>query len=354
MVRGRRVLWVSTSTGTRGGVASYVRTMQGTPLWERWSIDHVVTHRNGSVPLRVGTFLTGAAAFLRELALRRPALVHLHTASYGSFARKAFLSWVAYGARVPVVLHVHGAAFEEFHRRSPKVVQRVIRVTLERAFAVVALGPTWAGVLARIAPAARIAVVSNAVEPRSPVVQPGPGDPVQVLFLGEVEDRKGAFLLLRAWESLAEELRGSARLLMAGGGAVEQARARVAELGIADMVDLTGHVSPREVEVMLSGSHILVLPSTFEGQPMAVLEAMAHGHCVVATDVGGMADLLGDAGVLLPSADLAALVEALREVVFDCGRRADLGARAFRRVEEKFDVNRTWTLLDALYRQALE
>jgi glycosyltransferase involved in cell wall biosynthesis len=347
-----RTLWASTSTETRGGVATYVRTMQRTPLWDKWDIRHIVTHRNGSVVARVTTFMTGIGSFVRELVVRRPAVVHLHTASRGSFARKSFLAWLSRSVGVPVVIHVHGAAFKEFYRRSPRLLQFYIRVTLEGADAVIALGETWAGALRQIAPSARIAVVSNAVEPRTPVDQPGPGEPVHVLFLGEIEDRKGAFLLLDAWSQLADlSLPGGADLVMAGGGAVARAQNRVEELGIADQVQVTGWVAPAQVEPLLSGSHVLVLPSTFEGQPMAVLEAMAHGLCVVATDVGGVSDLVDDCGVLLPVGGLTSLVDALRQVISDTERRAKLGSRAFQRVQERFDVNLTWRALDALYEE---
>jgi glycosyltransferase involved in cell wall biosynthesis len=347
-----RTLWVSTSTETRGGVATYVRTMQRTPLWDKWDIRHIVTHRNGSVVARVTTFMTGIGSFVRELVVRRPAVVHLHTASRGSFARKSFLAWLSRSVGVPVVIHVHGAAFKEFYRRSPRLLQFYIRVTLEGADAVIALGETWAGALRQIAPSARIAVVSNAVEPRTPVDQPGPGEPVHVLFLGEIEDRKGAFLLLDAWSQLADlSLPGGHDLVMAGGGAVARAQNRVEELGIADQVQVTGWVAPAQVEPLLSGSHVLVLPSTFEGQPMAVLEAMAHGLCVVATDVGGVSDLVDDCGVLLPVGGLTSLVDALRQVISDTERRAKLGSRAFQRVQERFDVNLTWRALDGLYEE---
>jgi glycosyltransferase involved in cell wall biosynthesis len=348
----RRTLWASTSTETRGGVATYVRTMQRTPLWDKWDIHHVVTHRNGSVVARVTTFMTGISSFVRELVVRRPAVVHLHTASYGSFARKSILAWISRCAGVPVVMHVHGAAFKEFYSRSPRLLQFYIRVTLEGADTVIALGETWAGVLRPIAPRARIAVVANAVEPRIPVDQPGPGEPVHVLFLGEIEDRKGAFLLLDAWSELADgSFQGSADLVMAGGGAVAQAQNRAKELGIADQVHVTGWVAPAQVESLLSGSHVLVLPSTFEGQPMAVLEAMAHGLCVVATDVGGVSDLVDDCGLLLPAGDLASLIDALRRVISDAERRAELGSLGFRRVQERFDVNLTWRALDSLYEE---
>jgi glycosyltransferase involved in cell wall biosynthesis len=297
-------------------------------------------------------FITGTASFVRELVIRRPAMVHLHTASRGSFARKSILAWISRCATVPVVMHIHGAGFMEFYSRSPRLLQFYIRLTLQGADAVIALGETWAGALRQIAPSARIAVISNAVEPRTPVDQPGPGEPVHVLFLGEIEDRKGAFLLLDAWSQLADgSFPGGADLVMAGGGAVAEAQNRVEQLGIADQVQVTGWVAPAQVELLLSAAHILVLPSTFEGQPMAVLEAMAHGLCVVATDVGGVSDLVDDCGVLLPVRSLTSLIDALRNVISDTERRAELASRAFRRMQERFDVNVTWRALDALYEE---
>lgn len=351
----RHALWVSTSMATRGGVATYVRTMRGTPLWDRWQVRHLASHRNGSVATRVTAFAMGTGAFVRELIVRRPAIVHLHTASYGSFARKSTLAWIARTARVPVVIHVHGAAFVDFHDRAPRLLQLYICRTLEGANAVIALGNAWGRALRLIAPEARVVVVSNAVEPRTAVVQPGPEEPLHVLFLGEIEERKGAFLLLQAWSRLADDsIPAGADLIMAGGGAVTEARARAEELGIGDQVQVPGWVTSDQVEGLLTSSHVLVLPSTFEGQPMAVLEAMAHGLCVVATDVGGVSDLLGDCGVLIPVGDEASLVDALRDVISNTERRTELGSRAHQRVQDKFDVNQTWKALDALYEELAE
>jgi glycosyltransferase involved in cell wall biosynthesis len=348
---GRHVLWVSTSTETRGGVASFVRTMQGTPLWERWQIRHVATHRDGSVAGRAAAFATGVGAFLRELVLHRPAVVHLHTASYGSFARKSALAWLCRAARVPVVVHVHGGGFGDFYASMPPPLQRYVRATLAAADRVIGLGARWAGVLQQIAPGARVMVVPNAVRPRSLVVQPAAGEPVHVLFVGEMTEAKGAFVLLEAWRRLSDGVPGHcADLVMVGQGDVERARSSVDRLRLAGQVRVRGWVPPAEVERLVNGSHVLVLPSRAEGQPMAVLEAMAHGLCVIASAVGGIPDLIDDeCGVLVGADDPAALAAALQEVVEDPARRARLGAGALARVRDRFDVDQAWRALDALY-----
>ena len=74
-----------------------------------------------------------------------------------------------------------------------------------------------------------------------------------------------------------------------------QAQSRAEERGVADQVQVTAWVVPTQVELLLGGAHVLILPSTYEDQPIAVLEATAHGLCVVATDVGGVSDLVAAA-----------------------------------------------------------
>jgi glycosyltransferase involved in cell wall biosynthesis len=287
------------------------------------------------------------------LAVHRPALVHLHMASRGSFARKSILSWAARAVGLPVVVHVHGGGFHDFYLGCPRLLQAYIRATLDRADVVVALGPSWGERLSDIAPRARIVVVPNGVRPRTPVEQTGSADAVRVLFLGDITVDKGAFVLLDAWRRfLAAHPGCAAELVLAGDGQVTQARERAADLGLIDRAHVLGWVAPDEVERLLQASHVLALPSFHEGQPMAVLEAMSHGLCVVASDVGGIPDLLADeCGVLVPVGDVGALTTALSRVVTNEADRVRLGARASCRVSETFDVDRTWRALDALYQE---
>lgn len=96
---------------------------------------------------------------------------------------------------------------------------------------------------------------------------------------------------------------------------------------------------------------LLCLPSYGDAAPWAVLEAMACGTPVVASDIGGVADLLGhgEAGVLVPVGDRAALREALMALLGDEPRRTALGTAARERCERRYDARRqTAALLDLL------
>ena len=93
-------------------------------------------------------------------------------------------------------------------------------------------------------------------------------------------------------------------------------------------------VQPAAVVHGLYGSaRALVAPSRAEGNPLTVIEAMAHGCCVVASDIPPHRDLLGDAGILVPVGDAAALGAALRRVASDPDLARALGAQARARIE---------------------
>ena len=353
---GRRVLYVSTSLQTRGGIASYVRMLRGTELWARWSVRHVATHRDGSAVLKIAAFTAALPRYLAELLLRRPDLVHVHMSSYGSFARKALLCWIARALRVPVLLHVHGSEFDRFHDQLPRPGRALVRATLEHSAVVVALGQVWAERLGAIAPAARVVVVPNGVRVPPPRLRAGDGPP-RVVFLGEIGERKGAFILLEAWAKLAAEpdVLGGARLTLAGDREVARAEVAASELGIAGSVEVRQWLSPAQVDRLLDAAAVLVLPSRSEGQPMAVLEAMAHGLPVIASAVGGIPELLDDGrcGLLVAPSDVDSLVEALRKLLTEPDTRARLGAEARRRVLAEFDIDVVWRRFDALYGEAV-
>ena len=88
---------------------------------------------------------------------------------------------------------------------------------------------------------------------------------------------------------------------------------------------------------------------------MAVLEAMARGLCVVATDVGGIPEMIGGGcGVLIAADDTAGLAAALKLVVHDHELRIARGGAAYQRVKEQFDVVEVSRRLDVLYREVTQ
>lgn len=348
-----RVLWVSTSLQTQGGIATCVRTLAATGLWERWGVRHVATHRDGSKADKARAFLSGLAGITARMVLRRPDLVHIHMSAAGSFVRKAALAWLAYALRVPVVLHVHSGRFHLFHDRAPAPVRRFIAATLTRADVVVALGELMRERLARIAPDAHLTSLPNPVR-ISPVTRRPAGAAPHVVFLGRIWDKKGAFALIEAWAKSSGGGSGG-HLTMAGDGEHERARALARELGVEDSVTVHDWLSADQVAELLGRADVLALPSENEGQPMVVLEAMSRGLAVLATEVGGIPELVTDGveGLLVPPHDAGALADALAELLGNEARRRALGEAGAARARAEFAADAVAARIEGLYHEVL-
>jgi len=130
------------------------------------------------------------------------------------------------------------------------------------------------------------------------------------------------------------------RATLAGGGPVEEFRARAAALGLAERVAFPGWIDQAAASALCAGADIMVLPSHAEGLAMSVLEGLAHGLAVVATPVGAHAEVIEPekSGLLTPPGDVAALAAALARVVGDPALRERLGAGARQRFIDRFDA----------------
>ncbi|MFN0185528.1 MAG: glycosyltransferase [Aquabacterium sp.] len=138
-----------------------------------------------------------------------------------------------------------------------------------------------------------------------------PADPV-ILFVGNLKVSKGCLDLVDAFASL-DRVGDRAVLLVAGSGQAQAEMLRRAEVhGVGHRVRFLGSIDHDQIPTCYAAADLLCLPSHAEGLPNVVLEAMACGLPVVATQVGGVAEVLPVfAGVLVPVGQPAALVAAL-------------------------------------------
>lgn len=167
------------------------------------------------------------------------------------------------------------------------------------------------------------------------------GGPV-IAFAGRLRTRKAAAVLVAAMPRVLERV-PSCRLMILGGGEQERAvGALVRRLGIGHALELPGGLPRSEVLRRLAGADVFCLPSTYEGMPLAILEAMSLGLPVVATAVSGNPEAVehGVTGLLVPPESASALAEALLALLLDPELRRSLGEAGRRRVEERFSIER--------------
>jgi glycosyltransferase involved in cell wall biosynthesis len=180
----------------------------------------------------------------------------------------------------------------------------------------------------------------------------GAGDADQVLVcVGRLDRYKGHDNLLEAFAALMGE-HPRARLLLVGDGRFrETLTARARSAGLAERVRFSGAL--RDVRPALAAADMFVQASDEEGLPGAVLEAMAMGLPVVATDVGGTREAVDDGvtGLLVAPRNAAALAAALARLLADPGLAARFGSFGRKRVDEEFSSERELGLTEEVYRR---
>lgn len=189
----------------------------------------------------------------------------------------------------------------------------------------------------------RIAVVPNGVDPtRFPPLVDEPQVPT-IAWVGRIDPLKDLETLIRAF-GYVRSWQPAARLHLAGpvpAGNERYARrceALASDLGISGSVEFAGPVaSSREA---FAAGHLAALSSISEGMPYTVIEAMMCGRATVSTDVGGVADVVGDTGLIVPPRDPEAFAQACLSVLADPVRRAELGAAARKRALAEFTLDR--------------
>ena len=127
----------------------------------------------------------------------------------------------------------------------------------------------------------------------------------------------------------------------------EAVREMIRDMNLAGRLEVTGWLEPAAARERMRGLDLFVHFSRWEGLPNAVLEAMATGVPVVASDVPGNRDAIGDTGLF--AADEVQLLERALELVDDPARRKKLGAAARTRVEKEFSRTKTLETLQRLY-----
>jgi glycosyltransferase involved in cell wall biosynthesis len=179
--------------------------------------------------------------------------------------------------------------------------------------------------------------------------------PFTIGFVGRLTPEKGVMLLLDA----AADLGGDWHLRLTGAGPLRDAiSARARELGIADRVSVDPFVPSTEVPGRLRELDVLALPSltttSWKEQFGRVLqEAMACGIPVVGSDSGEIPHVIGDAGLVTPERDAAALRDALRRLMDDAGLRRDLGRRGRARVLKRFTQAKVAAATVEVYRRVM-
>jgi glycosyltransferase involved in cell wall biosynthesis len=304
----------------------------------------------------------------RVIRRERPTILHTHTAKAGAVGRIAAL--LAGDARPPIVVHTfHGHVLRGYFSPLATLAFRTLERLLARmTTALVAVSPEVRDDLVRlgVAPASKFTVVRLGIELGERVglddqarretrrlMGIGP-DAFIVGWVGRMTAVKRTDDVVRALRELVDLGVDAYVCLVGDGPDREHLEVLAHDLGVVKRCLFVGYQD--DVARFYNAIDVLLLPSVNEGTPVSVIEALAAERPAVATDVGGIPDVVRDGvdGYLVGVGQPAALAARLAELAGDPERRARMGAEGRARVMERYSVDRLVDDIDRLYRSLLE
>jgi glycosyltransferase involved in cell wall biosynthesis len=276
----------------------------------------------------------GLVDLFRALRACRPDVVHLHSSKAGALGRVAALP-----LRARVVYQPHGIAYlrSDISTGARRAYQRIEQMLALLGGTVIACSEGERAALDPVVPPGRSVVVANGID-LSTVLRAAPsGHRIRVGTCGRISPQKRPAF----FAEVAQVLQGTADFIWIGDGDADGSAA-LQKAGVR----VTGWCTRSEAQRHIAGLHIYVQTSAWEGMPISVIEAMAAGLPVVATDIVGNRDLLADtsAGILVRTP--SEMIAALTELISDTRRREHVGAAARELAESRYSAAR---MVESIY-----
>lgn len=299
--------------------------------------------------------------YLVQFERQRPDAVLLFASVGASVIEKGAMAWYARIRGVPALIFPRGGVLIDACRRS-RFTHAWVRLALRGARAMLCQGPAWhrfavnsLGFCAADAPLVPNWTATPALlaigRARRFVAE---GEPVRLLFVGWLEEKKGVFELIEA----CRQLSGSHKFVLnivGEGNASATAHELIAENGLGLIVHFAGWLKGENLDRAFADADVLVLPSWAEGLPNAMIEAMAAKLAVIVSAVGNIPDVVVDGRevLLVQPRDIPALQSALARVIDDVALRRELASAAFSLAERQFGAEEAADRLLAAVREII-
>jgi glycosyltransferase involved in cell wall biosynthesis len=329
--RAPRILMVGPHrTHTLGGISTVIDGLLRAAPAAGCEMRHIASQSDAAHGWRkFALALLAMGQYVLTVLWWRPTVTMIHVGSNASLYRKAVFLTVARCLRQRVIAHFHAGDFDHYYARQSRWGQRLILAGLRRSHKLIAVSEASAQRLRELLPGANIVMIPNGIQTQNFAPRPRAEDEfVRLLFVGGMGKLKGERDLMRALQRAAARA-PQLRVSLLGHGA-DTVQTLLDECGVRSLLEHLGPVPHAERFPYFRRADIFVLPSYGEGMPMAVLEAMAAGLPVIATNVGGIPELIahGVEGFLLAPGQVKELAARIVQLANDAELRQRMKQQA--------------------------
>jgi len=336
-------------TKTRGGITTLIAEILKSTLKDDFEFVYIESQaedfgRFAKLLLAFGAVFRFVFSCLRQ----RPKLVYVHLGSNASLYRESLFIYLAKLFGKKTVVHFHAGDIDNYYPFQSRAGQKFIRTALRLSDGLIAVSRESARQLCDLTgSAANISVIANAIDTSvfdnrdalAAAKNKSDDRTIRLLFVGAVGKLKGERDLIQALALLRRAKANlNIKVSFLGYGA-ENLADFCKESDVYELVEHLGAVSLDERIGFYQKADIFVLPTYAEAMPMSVIEAMAAGLAIVATDVGGIPELIEDGadGILFSPGEVEALADIISLLLENENIRVNLGRKAQRKARAQLD-----------------
>ena len=352
----KKICMIVQNPMVKGGIAAVANGYRGSMLEKEFTISYVESYKDGAKFTKLLKSIKGYFHFAKVLLLEKPELVHIHSSFGPSFYRKIPFIYMASWAKKPIINHCHGADFDSFYLNASNKKKKLIKKIYNKCTVMIALSDEWKERLSLIVQNDKIELIENysrihedAIKEKVNRKRNG-----QILFLGEIGQRKGCYDIPAVVEKVVEKF-PDVKFVLGGTGDIESIRKLLREKGIEKNVVFPGWVRGKEKDRLLRESDIFFLPSYNEGMPMSILDAMGYALPIVSTDVGGIPKIVhnGENGHVCEPGDVQAFSNALIKILMNGDLCEKYGESSVEIVKQGYSFEGHIKRLTRLYKKTL-
>ena len=342
-----KVLMIGPARSVNGGISAVVNTYYKFGLETKADVKYIGTMEDGSKWHKLFVALSALFQFIG--CVRNYDIVHVNMSSDVSLCRKLIFIRIAKWNKKKIVIHQHGGHIEEFYEKQCNdFLRKVIQKTLQKADKFLVIAPYLAEFFSNIVEKEKIVVFPNSVF----IPEVGEKDYTKgkILFLGRLCKEKGISELLDACQDLHES---GIKLELYLGGIWEDRSLKEKADSCGAWLHQLGWIGAVEKDKYLRECNIFALPSYFEGQSVSLLEAMSYKCACVASQVGGIPQMLihEKTGLFSQVKDTESLRVQLERYLKDTILQEEMGKAAAEKIKREFDIQKNMNKLFELYKE---
>ncbi|MBT4121082.1 MAG: glycosyltransferase family 4 protein [Candidatus Magasanikbacteria bacterium] len=290
-----------------------------------------------------------------------PDIVHCHSSGAG------FIGRLTTRNKIPTIFTAHGWGFNigvPFLQKQIAILAEKFVSKYSVKIITVSEFVRKLGIKNKIAKKEKFEIIYNGI--KSKVIPTGHqyslkskkskvNEKIKIVFVGRLAEPKDPIILVKAYEELSNELKEKSEIIIIGGGPKKIELEKFIVQNKVKNVNLLGSLSRDQVFDMVNESDVFVLVSKYEGLPMTILEAMSFGLPVVASDVGGVGEIIEDGinGFLLKNNSAEELKESLEKLIIDKRLREKMGAVSIEKVLSEFSIDKMLKKTEELYNKVI-